>query len=191
MRAIGIVVQAGICIVLLAARARVPDIVVANGGMAELVRPPEIVGGRSRLSPAQSNVLIDRYDRTLPGDADVLRRHLETEPAIAETPLIAGDRIQIIYDDPGSFHATFAAIARARHNINIESFIVEDVVDNGQSLGDLLIAKRGAGVTVNVIYDSFGASATPAVFFTHLREAGVNPVDFNPLNPLTTRVAYA
>jgi cardiolipin synthase len=48
-----------------------------------------------------------------------------------------------------------------------------------------LIAKRQEGVAVNVIYDSYGSSATPADFFKRLRIAGINVVEFNPVNPIT------
>jgi len=54
-----------------------------------------------------------------------------------------------------------------------------------------LIAKRQEGVVVNMIYDSFGSSSTPAAFFDRLKRAGVTVVAFNPMNPLETRVPYA
>jgi cardiolipin synthase len=51
-------------------------------------------------------------------------------------------------------------------------------------LSDLLVAKRKAGVSVNVIYDSYGSSSSPIEFFDRLRTAGVNVVEFHPANPL-------
>lgn len=191
MGPIGIATQVSLCIVLLAACATVPDVAVSNGDVAGQNPLPAIVGSRGPLSAAQSNAVIDHFDWASPGDAETLRRHLEIEAAAAEPPLVTGNRIQLLYDGPESFHAIFAAITGAHHTINIESFILEDVVDGSQSLGDLLVAKRLAGVAVNVIYDSFGASATPAAFFSRLRQAGVSLVAFNPLNPLVTRVVYA
>jgi cardiolipin synthase len=58
-------------------------------------------------------------------------------------------------------------------------------------LSDLLLAKRRAGVAVNVIYDSFGSSDTPSAFFERLAAAGATVLAFNPVNPLEARVGYA
>jgi cardiolipin synthase len=85
----------------------------------------------------------------------------------------------------------FSAIQSATDHVNLEYFIFEDVESDGMHLGDLLIAKRKAGVAVNVIYDSYGSSSTPAAFFDRLKGAGINLVAFNPVNPLNTKVSYS
>jgi cardiolipin synthase len=75
----------------------------------------------------------------------------------------------------------FAAIAAAQKQINLESYILEDVVLNNTKLFDLLIRKRQDGVQVNVIHDSVGSSRTPKELFTRLAAAGVNTCEFNPV----------
>ena len=70
----------------------------------------------------------------------------------------------------------FSAIRGATNHINLEYFIFEDVESDGVMLGNLLVAKREAGVAVNLIYDSFGSSSTPDAFFDRLRQAGVTTI---------------
>jgi len=56
-------------------------------------------------------------------------------------------------------------------------------------IADALIAKQKAGVQVNLIRDSVGTMTTPVEFFTRLTEAGINVLEFNPVNPLDTVAA--
>lgn len=142
-----------------------------------------IVGARGPLTASQSRALLDTI---APGDdARILKRHMAIEEAVAETPLVAGNRTSLLIDGKQTFAAMFAAMRAARTSINLEYYIFEDVESDGAHLGDLLIQKRRAGVAVNILYDSFGSSATRAEFFTRLKDAGINVVAFNPLNPIT------
>ncbi len=133
----------------------------------------------------------DRSSARRSGSAGLLWRHLAVEQEVAESPLLAGNGVTILRDGPVAFRAIFAAIAGARAQIDIEYFSLDDVTSDGLTLGDLLAAKLRDGVAVNVIYDSYGASGTPAEFFTRLRQAGANLVDFNPINPLEAGGSYA
>jgi cardiolipin synthase len=151
---------------------------------------PEIVTRHGPLTVEQSRAILQKLS-TEPGEAGLLRRHLATEEAIAEAPLIAGNRTKLLRDGPQTFRAMFGAIAGAKRDINLEYYIFEDVTYDGQQLGDLLIAKRRAGVAIHVIYDSFGSSGTPKTFFDQLMQAGIKLVSFNPVNPLESKVAYA
>ncbi|WP_416392533.1 hypothetical protein [Burkholderia sp. LFS061] len=44
---------------------------------------------------------------------------------------------------------------------------------------------------MNLIYDSVGALGTPSSYFYRLRAAGVCVLEFNPVNPLSTRKPWA
>ena len=149
-----------------------------------------IIGAKGPLSDRQSKAVLERIS-TEAGDAGVLNRHLAIEQAIAESPLIAGNHTRLLRDGPASFQAIFAAIAGAKKHINLEYFTLEDVQSDGESLGDLLVAQRQAGVEVNVIYDSYGSSDTPQAFFDRLKQAGVSVVQFNPINPLAVKKSYS
>jgi len=151
---------------------------------------PGIVGARGPLTERQSKALLARID-TKPGDLGMLQRHLAIEQAVAESPLQAGNRTHLLRDGTATFQAMFAAIQGAKQQINLEYFIVEDIVSDGVHLGDLLVAKQEAGVAVNLIYDSYGSKGTPASFFAPLVQAGVKIVEFNPINPLDSRNGYA
>jgi cardiolipin synthase A/B len=114
----------------------------------------------------------------------LLERHLAIEQAVAGTPLTSGNATELLRDGDGTFAAVFAAIAQARHHINLEYYTLEDVEYSGRKLSDLLLEKRRAGVAVNIIYDSYGSSDTPGEFFDTLKSAGVNLLSFHPVNPL-------
>jgi cardiolipin synthase len=142
-----------------------------------------IVGARGPLTARQSKALLDSITPE-PGDAGALKRHLAIEQAVAETPLVAGNATRLLVDGDQTFAAMFAAIESARATINLEYYIFEDVQSGGRHLGDLLIAKRQQGVAINIIYDSYGSSATPREFFARLTAAGIHVVEFNPVTPL-------
>jgi cardiolipin synthase len=151
---------------------------------------PQFVGARGPLTAAQSKAVLARIN-TDPEDTGPLRRHLAIEQEVAQTPLLASNRTQILRDGPETFRAMFSAIQGAAKSINLEYFIFEDVDSDGVSLGDLLVAKRQAGLAVNVIYDSYGSGSTPAAFFDRLKQAGVNLVSFNPVNPLNVTTIFS
>jgi cardiolipin synthase len=173
---------------LVAACASVADVdenVEPTAGAA----PAQIIGSRGPLTDRQSKALFARMG---PAAQDTLQRHLAIEQAVAESPLIAGNATHLLRNGPDTFRAMFEAIRGAKHHVNLEYFIFEDIESDGAHLGDLLLEKRQEGVAVNVIYDSFGSSATPSAFFDRLKQAGVALVQFNPLDPLdSSGAAYS
>jgi len=178
-----------LCIALsgLAGCATLPDIATPQ---ATGKTSPQIVGQRGPLTTEQSKVILERLG-TEAGDDALLKRHTAYEEAISETPLISGNRTQLLRDGPQTFKAMFSAIRGATNHINLEYYIFEDVESEGAHLGDLLIAKHQAGVAVNVIYDSYGSGSTAATFLDRLKLAGINLVSFNPVNPLEAKVPYS
>ena len=168
--------------------AAVPDVddQVASAADAEA---PRIVAASGPLSAEESKAILDRLAAE-PGDESALQRHVALEQAVAETPLVAGNRTRILRDGPETFRAIFDAIRAARHHVNIEFYILEDVESDGVHLGDLLVEKAREGVAVNLIYDSHGSQETPAAFFDRLREAGIAVVEYTPLDPLKATNGY-
>ncbi len=163
------------CLVLTAC-AEVPE--VPDGTPAA---KPVIMGTRGPLTDKQSKALFAKLG---PDAQDMLQRHLAVEQAVAETPLLAGNKTRILEDGPATFRAMFEAIRAAHDHVNLEYFILEDVQSDGASLGDLLTAKRQQGVQINVIYDSYGSIDTPQPFFDRLTKAGINVLQYHPFNPL-------
>jgi cardiolipin synthase len=142
-----------------------------------------ILGADGTLNVAQANRTLSNLAADPETDA-LLERHLAIEQAVAGAPLTSGNATKLLRDGDGTFAAVFEAIAQARHHINLEYYTLEDVEFSGQRLSELLLAKRRAGVAVNIIYDSYGSSDTPAKFFDKLESAGVNLLAFHPVNPL-------
>ena len=113
----------------------------------------------------------------------ILRRALRAAP-------VAGNHTEILIDGPQTHRAMFDAMALAQDHINIESYILEDA-GPGTELRELLLMKRSEGVRINIIYDAFGSWTTPAQYFDMLRAAGVQLLEFNPINPLRHPIRWS
>jgi cardiolipin synthase len=103
------------------------------------------------------------------------------EEAATRSPLIAGNKVKLLFDGPRTLGAMMKAIAKAKNHINLETYIF-DYDDMGMQFADLLIEKQRSGVQVNIIYDSVGTLGTPPEFFDRMRVAGIRLTEFNPVN---------
>ncbi len=151
-------------------------------------RTPTIVGTKGALSPERAKAILARLQAQGNG-SDLLARHVAVEEQLAGAPLTAGNEVKLLYDGPATYQAMFQAIEQARDHVNVEFYIVE-ADEVGQRFSELLITKRAQGVSVNLIYDSVGSLSTPREFFDRLREAGVQVLEFNPVNPLAARAGW-
>lgn len=156
--------------------------------MARAAPAPQLDGARGPLSAARSKEILDGL-RASGRNTDVLGRHLALEAALSDSPLSAGNKVQLLQDGPSTYQAMFAAIEAARDHINLETYILDDD-PIGRRFAAALIAKQRAGVQVNLIRDSVGTLRTPAAFFEELRSAGIAIVVFNPVNPLTAKAGW-
>ncbi|HEX4193811.1 MAG TPA: phospholipase D-like domain-containing protein, partial [Stellaceae bacterium] len=160
---------------LLAGCASVPSVDGVIDGTPK--KAETVVGARGPLSPEQSKAVIAR----LGAQSDVLQRHLAIEQEVAGTPLSVGNRTQLLHDGPETFRAMFAAMKAARRNIFLEYYIFENVESDHTHLVDLLTKKARAGISVAIIYDSYGSIDTPSAVFDELKAAGVKLLGFHPL----------
>jgi cardiolipin synthase A/B len=156
---------------------------VVNESAARPASEIHLQGARGPLSARQSRAILSRLAAQAP-NAGALERHLAIEQAVAESPLVAGNRVQILRDGDQTFPAMFAAIRGAQHYVLLEYYIFQDVSSDGEHLSDLLVSKAQSGVQVDVIYDGIGSLGTSSAFIDRLRSAGVQLVQFNPPNPL-------
>ena len=152
--------------------------------------PVRLEGAQGPLSTAQSQAIIAKLRSQRGQDTDIFDRHLALEEAIVGSPLTVGNRVRLLQDGPATYEAMFAAIAAARDHINMETYILEDD-EVGQRFAQALIASQQQGVQVNLIRDSVGTIGTPAAFFQRLTDAGVQVLEFNPVNPLAVRKDWA
>lgn len=166
---------------MLAACATLPDVNYLQDRSLALSSPTIIHAGEE-LPADEQHVLLNRIAARA-GPTDILARHVAAEEAISGRPLVAGNKVVLLDDGPATMRAMMAAIQGARHHVNLETYIFE-ADEVGHALAELLISKKAAGVAVNLIYDSVGALDTPGEFFDRLRNAGINVLEFNPIDPV-------
>jgi len=144
--------------------------------------PRQIESSKGLLSPQKSKAIMERLKRSV-DPTDILERHNAVVESVTESPLTKGNKVTLLVNGQAAYAAMFKAIQAARDHINLETFIIEDD-ETGRKFADLLLQKQAEGVQVNLIYDSVGSYSTPTVFFQHLRDKGIQVVEFNPINPL-------
>ncbi|HEU4852097.1 MAG TPA: cardiolipin synthase [Telluria sp.] len=112
------------------------------------------------------------------------------EEAATGVPLIAGNSVTLLFDGPQTMKAMMDAVRGAKETINLETYIF-DQDEVGIKFADLLIERQRAGVRVNVMYDSVGTLSVPPEFFKRMRDAGIQLLAFNPINPAKARGKWA
>lgn len=148
----------------------------------------QLDGAHGALSAKQSNAILAKLKKN--GDeTNIFEKHLALEAEIVGSPLVVGNKVELLIDGPTTYDAMFLAIENAKDSINMETFIIEDD-EIGQRFAKLLTSKQISGVQVNLIYDSVGSLSTPKTFFVPLKESGVNVLEFNPINPLYARKGW-
>jgi cardiolipin synthase len=144
---------------------------------------PTIETPKGALPPKQAAALVARRWANASGDLKALAALEEQATGV---PLIAGNKVTLLFDGPATMREMMAAARAATSSINLETYIF-DQDEIGNEFADLLIDRQRQGVTVNVIVDAVGALGTPAVFFDRMRQAGIRVLIFNPVNPAKAR----
>ncbi len=125
--------------------------------------------------------LIGRGSRT----ARMLRR-LERH----EGRFVAGNRVALLVDGEQAFPAMLDAIHAANRQILFEIYWFGSD-DSGRRFADALAAAAARGVEVALIYDSVGSWESDAAIFDGLRRAGVQVLEYNPIQPWKKRFRVA
>jgi cardiolipin synthase len=150
--------------------------------------PAPVEGAAKPLTPLQEQQAVASVAR-YPGDDEDLQKQVAVEGQVAGSPLIAGNSVTLVQNGRPTYDAMERAILSAKTNISMEFYTMEgDSI--GTAIADALIEKRRQGVPVEVIYDSFGSQDTPTAFWDRLRAAGVQLLEYNPLNPGKARAGY-
>ena len=140
---------------------------------------PTVATARGALAPKQVSALVSK--RWANATSDLKNLALLEEEATG-VPLIAGNRVTLLFDGPATMREMMAAARAATSSINLETYIF-DQDQIGNEFADVLIEKQRQGVAVNIMVDAVGALATPAAFFDRMRAAGIRVLIFNPVNP--------
>lgn len=168
----------------MAACASLPDIAYLEQSRAQAT--PTVVGANGKLSDDRSaSLLAQRLSKS----GTDLKQLAALEEAATGSPLVAGNRVTLLFDGPKTLAAMMNAIRQARDHINLETYIF-DQDELGLKFANLLIEKQRAGVQVNIIYDSVGTIGTPAEFFERMRQAGIRLIEFNPVNPFKASLGW-
>lgn len=170
---------------LTGACAGLPEVRYLGSPLAEQANPAAANAQRSVGAGKSPSPLAARW-RNSHTDSAALAA---LEQAATGSPLIAGNKVTLLYDGPQTMAAMIAAIGAAKDHINLETYIF-DQDELGIRFADILIARQRAGVQVNVIYDSVGTLGTPQAFFDKMRAAGIRLLAFNPVNPLKLIVPW-
>ena len=96
----------------------------------------------------------------------------------------------LLKNGAATYQAMLTAIRGAKDNINIQMFTFSDG-EIGQMFAAALIERQRHGVQVNVMYDSLGSLGTPASFFEQMRRNGIAVLQYRPLNPFETTLAWS
>jgi len=132
------------------------------------VLPPELRVRRvGRLAGALPGGVRDPQFETL------LRR-------IDDAPTLPGNAAALFFDGAEAFAAMREAVAAAREEVLLESYILRDDATGRQLFGALASAAR-RGVSVRVLADAWGSFGTRSGFWREMAAAGIDVRLFHPL----------
>jgi cardiolipin synthase A/B len=166
--------------------ASVPDTSFLKRGHA--AQAAEIRNAWGPVSERTRAAVLAELKRTS-GSLDILERQLAIEQAVVGRPLVIENKVTLLLDGPATYRAMFPAMRTARHSINVEFYIIQDD-EVGREFAEILLERRAAGVSVNVIYDALGSFKTSREYFDRLREGGVQVVAFHPISAVAARMPW-
>jgi cardiolipin synthase len=169
---------AGLLLALLSACVSVPPI--DRYAMQADAGPLRLEGARGLLSRERSKEIIDELRKRSPASG-ILDRHIALEEALAGNSLSVGNKVVLLEDGQNTYTSMLSAIRAAKHHVHLEIYIFEDD-DVGQLFAAALKERAAAGIQVRVLYDSVGSIGTPKSFFQEMRDAGIDVVEYNPVN---------
>jgi cardiolipin synthase A/B len=103
------------------------------------------------------------------------------------THFIEGNQIKLLRNGTEYFPALEAAIASAKHEIYLQTYIYQADA-TGIRIGNALKQAAQRGVIVNVLLDGFGSKDLPKTFVEALEQAGVRVMFYRPkVSPWTLK----
>jgi cardiolipin synthase len=102
----------------------------------------------------------------------------------------AGHKVDLLVDGEAAYPAMLEAIAAARREICLETYILEDD-QAGDRFADALVAKAHQGVLVRMIVDAIGSFGLGDAFRRRLSDAGVKLAEFHPVAPWRRRWGWS
>jgi cardiolipin synthase A/B len=109
-----------------------------------------------------------------------------TIESYALTPIVGGNRIDLLLNGEQIFPAMLDAIRSAEKSITFAQYIYEGG-PIAETMTSALADSCRRGVTTNILLDGFGALQMPPVLRDTLTDAGCQVISFRPLGPPTIR----
>jgi cardiolipin synthase len=143
------------------------------------LRPKLRPGVDHRLPPELTARRIGKVAAALPTgvsgpEIETLLRRVEAKP------IHPGNQLEIYHSGEAAFAAMFQAVAAARQEVLLESYIFKDDAV-GRAMLDELAAAARRGVMVRVLADALGSWATGSRFWRDMARRGIEAHLFNPL----------
>lgn len=151
-------------------------------GQAPLSESPagiEIEGPRGPLPKSRAEEASRDLATVEPNS--LLDDYLGMSARLIGEPLIIGNRVDLLVDGPQTYAAMFAAMASARESIDLETYIFDDVEQEGSMLSGLLADRVADGIAVRLLVDGIGSSSSEEMLKT-LEASGVVVCIFNPIS---------
>jgi cardiolipin synthase len=111
-----------------------------------------------------------------------IARFEEALPSIANltgSPVLAGNAVQVLQNGDGFFPRLFEDIARARQNINLETYVWWKG-EICKQVAEALAGKARQGVEVRITLDATGSHKGDDALFDMMKEAGVRISLYHP-----------
>lgn len=106
--------------------------------------------------------------------------------ALQPRAMLPGNRIRELRAGGETYPAMLTAIAAATTSVHFEIYILRgDRI--GLRFAEALMGRARAGARVRLLYDAVGSLALPAEYLAHLRDAGVELVEYHPVAPWRRR----
>ena len=170
-------------VALLCAACASPRVLPASGPRD--AAPVVTAGGK-----ASEHAVERLLDNRLQGQDDpAVRALIDAFREQAQTPLVAGNRVQLLIDGPQTLQAMRQAIKSARHHVHLETYIFADD-EVGRGFRDLLVQRQREGIQIRVLYDAVGSIGSSAALFDDMRANGVEVLAFRPLDPVRTPLPW-
>lgn len=94
--------------------------------------------------------------------------------------ITSNNNVKLLLDGDETFSAVRETLTNARHNINLEYYLICDD-RTGSSIKDILMERSRAGVRVRILFDAFGSWRLGRRFIEELRGSGAEVRSFMPL----------
>jgi cardiolipin synthase len=107
-----------------------------------------------------------------------------TLEAYAQTPILSGNRVDLLLNGEQIFPAMVTAIRSARQTITYAQYYYEDG-PVAREIAEALAERCRAGVGVNVLLDAFGSLSMPDEYRAVMRDSGCHVETFRSIGPFS------